>query len=314
MRYRAFLLVVILAALLGASTSSPQIAAVVMGNWLRSALPLVPLALAAGLIISCGKIDIASGAAFSFVGMIIVAWTKQFGSGAATTVGLLVAWSSVVLFYLIMYALIVIGRIPALLCTLGLALCGEGISLLLQAFVNRASSENGLAGMTVPPSDLSFFSWKYTITLAVVGLLVLWRYRSDAGLDHIAVGIDQTASEISGVKINMVFFRSFLFSGVLVGLSAVLFLVNVQVGGWATNMGWGKELFAIAAAVIGGCKITGGRFDPLSVALATVLVFGISDITNALDIPLEWDYLILGAGVIAAGLVDGVRIRGSQGV
>ncbi len=159
---------------------------------------------------------------------------------------------------------------------------------------------------------MSIFSWKYVISTAVVGALILWRYRSDAGLDHIAVGLDQTASQISGVKIKIVYFRSFLFAGVLVGLSAVLFMVNVQVGGWATNMGWGKELFAIAAAVIGGCKITGGRFDPLSVAVATILVFGISDITNALDIPLEWDYLILGAGVIAAGLVDGIRIRGTQ--
>ena len=312
MRYRAFLLVVISAALLGASTSSPQVAVVVLANWLRSALPLVPLALAAGLIISCGKIDIASGAAFSFVGMIIVAWTKQFGSGTSTIVGLLIAWAAVILFYLIMYILVVIGRIPALLCTLGLALCGEGISLLLQAFINSGSSENGLAGMTVRTSDLSFFSWKYAISLVVIVLLILWRYRSDAGLDHIAVGIDQTASEISGVKIKMVFLRSFMFSGILVGLSAVLFLVNVQVGGWATNMGWGKELLAIAAAVIGGCKINGGRFDPLSVAFATVLVFGISDITNALDIPLEWDYLILGAGVVAVGLVDGLRIRGIQ--
>jgi len=312
LRYRAFLLVVISAALLGASTSSPQVAVVVLANWLRSALPLVPLALAAGLIISCGKIDIASGAAFSFVGMIIVAWTKQFGSGTSTIVGLLIAWAAVILFYLIMYILVVIGRIPALLCTLGLALCGEGISLLLQAFINSGSSENGLAGMTVRTSDLSFFSWKYAISLVVIVLLILWRYRSDAGLDHIAVGIDQTASEISGVKIKMVFLRSFMFSGILVGLSAVLFLVNVQVGGWATNMGWGKELLAIAAAVIGGCKINGGRFDPLSVAFATVLVFGISDITNALDIPLEWDYLILGAGVVAVGLVDGLRIRGIQ--
>jgi ribose/xylose/arabinose/galactoside ABC-type transport system permease subunit len=288
------------------------VAVVVLANWLRSALPLVPLALAAGLIISCGKIDIASGAAFSFVGMIIVAWTKQFGSGTSTIVGLLIAWAAVILFYLIMYILVVIGRIPALLCTLGLALCGEGISLLLQAFINSGSSENGLAGMTVRTSDLSFFSWKYAISLVVIVLLILWRYRSDAGLDHIAVGIDQTASEISGVKIKMVFLRSFMFSGILVGLSAVLFLVNVQVGGWATNMGWGKELLAIAAAVIGGCKINGGRFDPLSVAFATVLVFGISDITNALDIPLEWDYLILGAGVVAVGLVDGLRIRGIQ--
>jgi ribose/xylose/arabinose/galactoside ABC-type transport system permease subunit len=313
MRYRAFLLVVLLAILVGASTSSPQMAIIVLGNWTRSALPLVPLALAAALIISCGQIDIASGAAFSFVGMIIIALTEQQRSGTSSILGLVVAWLAVVLFYLIMYFLIVLGRVPALLCTLGMALCGESISLQLQAYITRralnAGPITGVAGMTISPNNLSFFSWNIAFVFPVVGLLVLWRYLSNAGLDHIAVGIDPTASRISGVNTNLVYLRAFLFSGVLVGLSAVLFLVNVQLGGWATNMGWGKELFAIAAAVIGGCRITGGRFDPVCVALATVLVFGITDITNALNVPLEWDYLIVGTGVVAVGLIDGVHLK-----
>ena len=227
-------------------------------------------------------------------------------------IGLMVAWTLVALFYFLMYLCVVVGRIPALLCTLGLALCGESISLILQAYVNRRSTHADPAvvgSMIVPVDHLTIFHWNITCVSIVVGLLVLWRYSTEAGLDHIAVGMDPIASQISGIRTRAVYFRAFLFGGVLVGLSAVLFLVNVQLGGWATNMGWGKELFAIAAAVIGGCRINGGRFDPVCVALATVLVFGITDITNALNVPLELDYMILGVAVIVMALVDRVRFR-----
>jgi ribose/xylose/arabinose/galactoside ABC-type transport system permease subunit len=312
MPYRAFLLIVLLAVLLAASTSSPHVAILVLSNWLRSALPLVPLALAAGLIISCGQIDIASGAAFSFVGMILIAWSRYSGARNPIAIGILIAWSAVIVFYALMYTLVVRARIPALLCTLGLALCGQSISLILQAFINRpiaSVSPSGVGGMTVPLMDLGIFTWNTTWILVVVGIFAVWRYASYAGLDHIAVGMDPVAAEISGIKTQAIYLRAFLISGFLVGLSAILFLVNVQLGGWATNMGWGKELFAIAAAVIGGCRITGGRLHPISVALATILVFGITDITNSLNIPLEFNYLFLGAGVIVVALIDAVRIR-----
>jgi ribose/xylose/arabinose/galactoside ABC-type transport system permease subunit len=284
-------------------------ALLVCANWIRSAFPLVPLALAAALIISCGKIDIASGAAFSFVGMIIVAWTKHFGTGTSLLVAALFALCSVILFYLLMYMLTIFGRIPALLCSLGMAIAAQGISLVLQASITGRHSESGLTGMIVPLDDLRLFNWPVFTILVVVILLAIFRYNTDAGLDHIAVGIDELASQVAGVKIRTVYLRAYIFSGLLVGLSALLFLVNVQLGGWATNMGWGKELLAIAAAVIGGSRITGGRFDPLCVALATLLVFGISDITNAMNVPLEWDYLILGIGVVVAGLIDGVYAK-----
>lgn len=299
---------ILLAVLAAASTSSLNSAIAVLNNWMRSALPLVPLALAAALIISCGQIDIASGAAFSFVGMILVASARHSSSGGSILLGLTVAWLAVMLFYVLMYVIVVVGRIPALLCTLGLALCGESVSLILQAYVNRplpgAGLAGGLGGMTVPIGSLGIFKWNSAWVLTVVGLLTLWRYSSDAGLEHIAVGMDAVAAEISGINTRAIYLRAFLLAGSLVGLSAVLFLVNVQLGGWATNMGWGKELFAIAAAVIGGCRINGGRFDPICVALATVSVFGITDITNALNVPLEVDYLVLGAGVISAALID----------
>jgi ribose/xylose/arabinose/galactoside ABC-type transport system permease subunit len=124
--------------------------------------------------------------------------------------------------------------------------------------------------------------------------------------------MDAKAAEIAGVDIKRVYFAAFLMSGALVGLSALLSLVAVQRGGWAPNTGWGKELLAIAAAVLGGCRITGGRFDPVCVALATLLMFAVRDTISALSLPVELEYVVLGVGVILVALIDfseRVRLR-----
>lgn len=299
MPYRAFILVILLFVVLALSTKSPEHAMGVMSYWIRDALPLVALSLAAGIIISCGQIDIASGAAFSLVGMIVLAMMAQLGSGGTFILwSSLGAWVIVILFYILMYLLIIVGRIPALLCTLGLAFCAKSFSLLLQSFMHGATR-------TVPiDGAVRVFAWSSLWIPVVLGMLLFWRYFSDFGLYHIAVGLDVKSAQIAGIRTKLVYFAAFLMSGVLVGLSSILFLVGFQRGGWAPDTGWGKEMLAIAAAVIGGCRITGGRFDPICVALATILVVAVRDASTSLSKTTDLEYLLLGIGVIVVALLD----------
>jgi ribose/xylose/arabinose/galactoside ABC-type transport system permease subunit len=299
MPYRAFILVILLFVVLALSTTSPEHAIGVMTYWVHAALPLVALSLAAGIIISCGQIDIASGAAFSLLGMIVLAVMAQLGSrGTFILWSSLGAWVIVILFYVLMYVLIIVGRIPALLCTLGLAFCAKSFSLLLQSLMHGATR-------TVPVDGaVRVFGWSCLLISVVIGILLFWRYLSDFGLYHIAVGLDVKSAQIAGIRTNHVYLAAFLMSGVLVGLSSVLFLVGFQRGGWAPDTGWGKELLAIAAAVIGGCRITGGRFDPICVALATIMVVAVRDASTSLIKTTDYEYLLLGGGVIVVGLLD----------
>ena len=280
------------------STRSPENATHVLENWLRGGLPLVALALAAGLIISFGQIDIASGSIFSLVGMIVLALMHRVGVTTAVIFsGILIAWLTVILVYLLIYVLVVICRIPALLCTLGLAFCAKSVSVVLQAYLQSGS-------MTVPVDNwIRVFGWSFLWIPVVIGALLFWRLFLDSGLYHVALGADAKSAENARVLTRRVYFRGFLMSGVLVGLSSILFLVGFQKGGWQPSTGWGEELFAIAGAVIGGCRITGGRFEPVSIAIATILIVGVKDISGLFG-SVELEYLLLGVGVIGVALLD----------
>ncbi len=296
---RALILCLLIVLVLLISMKSPSNVVDIMRNWLHDAVPLVALALAAGIIISCGQIDIASGAIFSLSGMLIVDWTHRFATGGMSLIyACFAAWGLTIAFYLAMYVLVIVRRIPALLCTLGLAFCAQSAALWLQSSLNGQS-------LTVPiEGPIKLFSWSIPWMLLVLGVLVIWRYVSDFGLLHIAVGLDPKAAQIAAVKTKAVYLSAFLIAGALVGLSSILFLADFQRGGWSANTGWGKELFAIAAAVFGGCRITGGRFDPICISLATLLVVAVRDASSVLSRSVELENLFLGAGVIVVALLD----------
>jgi simple sugar transport system permease protein len=315
MRYRAFVLSVALCSLLLLSaihaTRTPTL---ILLDWVRNAAPLVPLSLAAGLIISCGKIDIASGTVFGLAGMLIVAWSQ-----IATTLtpgflffGCVIACVVSLLFYVLMYLLIVKCRVPALLCTLGIAFCARSLALVLQAVLSGLirtpwtnSRPLGNGSTTVPHHVGTIVSNACLVVIPVlVALMALWRYRLDGGLEHISLGMNLESASIAGINTSRIFFIAFCLSGVFVGISAVLFLLGVQGGGWSADIGWGKELLAIAAAVLGGCRITGGRFDPTGIALATVLLYALRFTVTSFDLPLNFEYLVLGASLILVAVTD----------
>jgi ribose/xylose/arabinose/galactoside ABC-type transport system permease subunit len=145
------------------------------------------------------------------------------------------------------------------------------------------------------------------LVIYILLLLLAWRYFSYRGLCHIATGLNAEAASIAGVRVNNVTYSAFLMSGVLVGFSSLLYLVEPQGGGWTADTGVGRELLAIAAAVIGGCKITGGRFDPICITLATFLLEAVQSSLYASSLPTELCYLVFGGVLVWIGIFDAPR-------
>jgi len=274
---------------------------------------LVPLAWAAGLIISCGKIDIASGALFSVVGMIMLAWmTYLVPQGMPLELGLLGAVFFTAMTYLIMATIIVLGRVSALLCTLSFLFLGQGISVTLNSLLKCSAYFQRLCrdregSLTIPTDYLiDFFSRNASGVwlLVILGALMIWRYRSESGLRHIAVGMDAQAAKIAGIKTNQIYFAAFAMSGVLVACSALIRLFAIAGGGWSPNTGWGYELLVIASAVLGGCRITGGKFNPIVITVATVLISAVMDAIDGAGFAVELVYPFFGLGLVVVALLD----------
>lgn len=313
MLYRSIALAALIFLAIFVSTDSFASAQAVSFSLIRTAPPLILVSLAAALVISVGEIDIALGSVFALTGVVFFAFLSSTtgsldNSPQASFVYLALAVSSLVtlLIYFGMSSLVAIFGFPALLSTLAVLLAGRGLSVFIQNFLNRGGATGMLAStLSLPPSLHPALGPGWLWAAAICVGIAAWRYASFSGLRHIAVGMDRGSARMAGLSIRNAQMVAFAGAGLLVSLATHLTLFQVSGGSWAGNFGWGLELSAIAAAVIGGCRITGGRFDPFCVALGAIFVRATEDAAGAFNLPSEFFYIVLGIGLLVAALLDG---------
>lgn len=313
MLYRSLALAASILLIVVASTDSLASVQAVLYSLLKTAPPLVVISLAAALVISVGEIDIASGSVFALTGVIFFGIVNTFSSAGDTGLqtGLIylgVIGSSLITLsiYLGMSVLVSVLGFPALLSTLSVLLAGRGLSVFIQNLLNRSGSNGSLASTLSLPASLHPTLGPGWIWAGVICVgLAVWRYASFSGLRHIAVGMDRRSARLAGVNIRKAQIVAFASAGILVALATHLTLFQVSGGSWAGNFGWGLKLSAIAAAVIGGCRITGGKFDPFGVALGAIFVRATEDAAGSFNLPSEFFYIVLGIGLLVAALLDG---------
>lgn len=289
-------------------------------SWLTNAVPLMLLALSAGLLISCGRIDISSGAAMSTVGMIVVSMYGFFGGTIAAGVWAHIAAVAYLALLYCLYHMVTKAGVPAIIATLSGLLISKGISTIIQACVLGAgqicrSSNFGIQGTVIrEPTFIAAVLDTLLFNLLFIALVVAafgyWRYRARSGLEHVAVGMNETAAGYARIEINRVRALAFGLAALLVFLATLLRLHGQNNGGWAPNTGWGEELIAIAIAVIGGTRVSGGHFDPLAIGFASVTVYVWRDIiTNDVGVPTEATSMLFGVLLIAITWLDLRRSR-----
>lgn len=315
MHARRVVLALALALLVVVSCDTWRALRLVLLNWGQNAPPLVCLALAAGVVLSCRSLDIASGAIFSLCGMLLILLANL--APEFVLLGTVAALGFALAVYYLMGLLSFRLGIPALLCTLAAGFCAKSGSVLIYSYlkgVGLFSSPEGLVlerrlNLTTEQSIplLSNTGINLIWTAGLIGVLWLWRSRSDWGIKHIAVGMDASAARMAGIDASAIRVRAFLVAGGLVGLGALFFLFDASQGGWSPDIGWNRELIAIAAAVIGGTRITGGRFDALSIALAAVLIFALRDVVDSFGWPPDYSLLATGVALIAIGIIDSAQ-------
>jgi rhamnose transport system permease protein len=140
------------------------------------------------------------------------------------------------------------------------------------------------------------------VVLAVVG----WSLRNlAAGRSVYAVGSDAEAARLAGIQPQRIVFGTFILMGALVGLAAVLSAMRFSIV--PSNAGMGLELKAIAAVVVGGTAITGGRGRVVGTLIGVALLGTIGTALTFMGINPFWEKAIQGA-IILAALVSDVAI------
>jgi rhamnose transport system permease protein len=157
---------------------------------------------------------------------------------------------------------------------------------------------------------LSQATGQWTLIIVALLLLVLMALAMkhlSAGRFVYAVGSDAEAARLAGIRPQLVTFTTFVLIGALVGLAAMMNVAqSPQVD---PNSGTGLELKVIAAVVVGGVAISGGRGNLWGVFVGLLLLACVSPALTHLHVEAYWGKAIQGAIILLAVMADGLSSR-----
>ena len=147
------------------------------------------------------------------------------------------------------------------------------------------------------------------LLMLVVAAIAWWYLRQTPGGRHYyAIGGDPVAADLAGVKVRRRTALAYVLTGLTVGLAAV-FTIAKGTSTLDQSIGFGLELSVIAAVVIGGTSIVGGRGSVLGTVLGALLVQTVTSGVTQLGWPSQLSSLFVGVFVIVAVGADLVRER-----
>jgi D-xylose transport system permease protein len=156
--------------------------------------------------------------------------------------------------------------------------------------------------------------WVIPIVLALLGAWTVLLQRSRFGRYVYAIGGNPEAARRAGVSLPAIRTWGFVLSSVTAGIAGIL-LGSFFYGQFSTNTADPGQLvlYAVAASVIGGASLFGGRGKPIHGVLGGLVIGGIAYGMALLGLAAQWEYIVTGAVLVAAVLVDVLSRRGGSG-
>ncbi len=218
------------------------------------------------------------------------------GLGAALAVGILNG------------TLIARFGVTPFIATLGMLAIAKGVA-------NELSDGRSVSGI---PSEFDWFgggNWgpipaTVGMALVVLALASFYLYRTRPGLYLYATGGSSEASRLAGIRIVRSELMAYVLCSLLAGIGGLMLASRVSVG--QASLGQGFELMSIATAVIGGVAIGGGVGRLGGVVLGVVLISVLSTGMNIAQLSEFTQEIVTGAVLIAAVLLDRIRLRTRQ--
>lgn len=137
--------------------------------------------------------------------------------------------------------------------------------------------------------------------LAIVAALVL--NRTIYGRYLFALGRNEEAARYSGINTTRVTMSAYIICSLLAGLGGILFALDVN-SVQPASFGEFYELYAIAAAVLGGCSLRGGEGSILGVVIGAAVMRVLYNAINILGIPTHLEFAVIGAVILSGVVID----------
>jgi ribose transport system permease protein len=259
-------------------------------------------------VILTGGIDLSVGsilAAAAVVGLLVSGTLGDLGIVAALLAGLVIGLGNGVL--------IAFLRLPPFIVTLGSLTAVRGLARLLAndttvfnadlpfAFIGNGALHIG--GVVAVP-------WLIVIAfLVIVASWVILR-RTVLGVHIYAVGGNENAARLAGIKVRAVLLFVYGMSGLLAGLGGVMQAARLYAAN-GLQLGQSYELDAIAAVILGGTSFVGGIGSIWGTLIGALIIAVLTNGLILLGVTDVWQYIVKGAVIIGAVALDRYRLRGS---
>jgi ribose transport system permease protein len=307
---------VLLVLIAGFSIDSPYF--LTRANWLNTsstATEVLLLAVGETFVICSGGIDLSVGAVLGFSGT-AGAWVMAHGfagaQGAAigpVAVGFAAAVLVAGLFGVLNGVLVAWAGIPPFVVTLGTLGIATGLGYLL----NNGQEISAIPASVVTLGNTNLGGW-LPVPVLITAVITIWcgllLARTRFGMYTLSIGDNREAVVRAGVNDRRYLLEIYLLSGLLAGVAGVL--VMARLGAGSPDSGATDNLNAIAAVVIGGASLFGGRGTVIgSVIGAGILAVLITGLV-LINVPPFWQEVAVGAILIAAVYIDQLRNRKSK--
>jgi len=253
------------------------------------------------LLIIAGEIDLSVGSQQALIGVLTM---QALNSSGSLIVALLVALGLGAVVGLVNGGLSLGLRINSFIVTLAMLSIIRGAAYVsTNAAVQNSSGVD--AFMQIGNGFIAGVPWPLVIGLVVFVLFVVLFEKSVLGRYLAVVGGNPEAARLVGIRVRAVKLAAFVIVGALSAVSATILLSKLNSG--QNNAGFGFELQVIAAVLLGGTSLFGGRGSLLGTALAVILIGTLTNGLNLLGISSRWQLVLNGVLILIAIWLDARR-------
>lgn len=264
------------------------------------------LAIAATLVIITGGIDLSIGTGMTLAAVMTGVFITNMG--LPVWVGVIGGIGTGVLMGFVNGANVAFLKLPPFIATLAMMMVAQGLALVISGvapiyFSSSAPDFKQIAlGTLIPGLPNAVL---VTMVLAVAGYLIL--NRTILGRYTFAIGSNEEATRLSGVNTRRWKVLIYMLAGAFTGIAGVV--IASRLDSAQPQLGVGYELQAIAAVIIGGTSLLGGRGSILGTVIGALIMSVLINGLRIMSIQTEWQNVVVGIVILIAVFFDSLRNR-----
>jgi len=290
----AFLIIVVLASLLNNDFLSVSN----VTNILRQVSIIGIISLGMTIVMISGGIDLSVGAALAFIGGTGVLTLNATGS---ISIAIIVAVLTGALIGLINGLLVTKGKIASFIATLGMMASARSLIL----YISHGGSVSGTVKEYTSIANSELFGISYPVYIFVILTILLFvlMHKTRFGRYVYAIGSNEKAALLSAIRVDRVKTSVYVLCSVLVSFAAIIESSRLNSVS-SSSSGLSYELDAIAAVIIGGTRMTGGKGKIIGTFIGVLILGILNNMMNLMNVSPYLQGLVKGLIIIVAVLLQ----------